>query len=70
MKKLIILIAAVACTAALVYAQNADLTAPDQTIVGADSANFALREVSIDLFEKLNFSAAVSIRFLLLPRSL
>ena len=52
MKKLIILIAAVACTAALVYAQNADLTAPDPTIVGADSANFALREVSIDLFER------------------
>lgn len=53
MKKLIVCLLAV-CAAGLVFAQAQDksLGAPDATILGADSANFALREVSIDLFER------------------
>lgn len=51
MKKLIVLLLIIG-TAGFVFAQNKDLTAPDPTVLGADSANFALREVSIDLFER------------------
>ena len=53
MKKLIALLLIVG-TAGFVFAQNQnkDLSAPDATVLGADSANFALREVSIDLFER------------------
>ena len=53
MKKLIVCLLAV-CVAGLVFAQAQEksLGAPDATILGADSANFALREVSIDLFER------------------
>ncbi len=53
MKKLLVLLL-IAGTAGFVFAQNQnkDLSAPDPTVLGADSANFALREVSIDLFER------------------
>ena len=48
MKKLLVLLL-IAGTAGFVFAQNQnkDLSAPDPTVLGADSANFALREVSI-----------------------
>lgn len=35
-----------------IVAQNESLASPNAATVGADSANFALREVSIDLFER------------------
>jgi hypothetical protein len=40
-------------TAALVFAQGAtSLSDPDPTLIGADSARMALKEVSVDLFER------------------
>lgn len=54
MKKLIICSLAVLLVG-FVWAQEENSTslgAPDATVVGADSANFALRSVSLDLFER------------------
>ena len=50
MKKLLSAVLAFA-VAGFVFAQNSDLSEPDPTIIGNDSAKQALREISIDKFE-------------------
>ena len=51
MKKLVALLS-VLFLAVSVFAQNYSLTEPDPSVVGADSAAQALREISLDLFER------------------
>ena len=51
MKKLVALLC-VLFLAVSVFAQNSSLTEPDPSVVGADSAAQALREISLDLFER------------------
>ena len=48
MKKLISVIFTLAA-ASIAFAQNSSLSDPDPTIIGADSAKQALREISVDL---------------------
>ena len=50
MKKLISVIFTLAA-ASIAFAQNSSLSDPDPTIIGADSAKQALREISVDKFE-------------------
>ena len=50
MKKLLSAVLAFA-VAGFVFAQNSDLSEPDPTVIGNDSAKQALREISIDKFE-------------------
>ena len=50
MKKLLTAVLALAATG-LVFAQTSSLSEPDPTVIGADSAKQALREVSVDKFE-------------------
>ena len=47
MKKLISVIFTLAA-ASIAFAQNSSLSDPDPTIIGADSAKQALREISVD----------------------
>jgi len=51
MKKILLLLLAV-CVAGIAFSQSNDLSAPDPAKIGVDSANFSLREISIDLFER------------------
>ena len=51
MKKLIALLC-VLFVAVSVFAQTSSLADPDPSVVGADSAAQALREISLDLFER------------------
>lgn len=50
MKKLLTVICALAVTG-FAFAQNSSLSEPDPTVIGADSAKQALREISVDKFE-------------------
>ncbi|WP_147615977.1 flagellar filament outer layer protein FlaA [Treponema pectinovorum] len=50
MKKLLTVLCAMT-VAGFAFAQNSSLSEPDPTIIGADSAKQALREVSVDKFE-------------------
>ena len=50
MKKLVTVIFTLA-VAGLTFAQNSSLSEPDPTIIGADSAKQALKEISVDKFE-------------------
>lgn len=55
MKKIVIGVCACLCSAGLVFAQegvSSSLSDPDPEIIGVDSARQALREVSVDLFER------------------
>lgn len=51
MKKLLVLVSLI-FVAGLVFAQNSSISDPDATSVGRDSAMQALREVSLDKFER------------------
>ena len=52
--KRVIAVLMVVATFGMAFAQNGttSLTDPDPTIIGADSAKQALREISVDLFER------------------
>ena len=50
MKKLVTVIFTLAA-AGMAFAQNSSLSEPDPTIIGADSAKQALKEISVDKFE-------------------
>ena len=52
MKKLLAFSFVAVLTAGLVFAQTSSLTDPNPEMIGADSAMQALREVSIDKFER------------------
>lgn len=51
MKKILTTVLALAAATGFAFAQNSSLSDPDPTVVGADSAKQALREISIDRFE-------------------
>jgi len=52
MKKLVVFSVIAILSAGLVFAQTSSLTNPDPETIGADSAMSALREVSVDKFER------------------
>lgn len=52
MKKILITTAAFLCAASMIFAQSRSLAEPNADDVGTDSAARALREVSIDKFER------------------
>ena len=55
MKKIILTVLTLALAAGAIFAQNSSISDPDASNIGNDSARQALREVSVDRFEREGF---------------
>ncbi len=55
MKKILLTVLTLALTAGAIFAQNSSISDPDASNIGNDSARQALREISVDRFEREGF---------------